>query len=94
MSQWSDAELASALRALPTPEPPPVEALLARAFPEGARTTGAAPPFAFAAAALAAASLPVWLPASPEAHAWNEGVARRGVEVSTALLAHFTPEDS
>ena len=94
MSQWSDQDLVSALRNLPTPEPPPVEGLLERAFPEEAPTAGGLPAFALAAAVLATASLPVWLPASPQAHAWREGLAQRGVELSTGLLARLDTEDS
>jgi len=89
---WSDAELTEALRALPTPAPPPADLLLARAFPEDT-APARLPALAYAAAALAVASLPVWLPGSRAAHLWHEGVVRRGVELTGAVLDHYDPED-
>ena len=90
MSPWSDEDLARALGELPTPAPPPVEALLARAFPPGASVDRRhLPAFVLATATVAASSLPILLPANEESRAWAEGLSRRGIELSTALIERF-----
>jgi hypothetical protein len=97
MSPLSDDELIGALRRRPVPVPPPVDGLLARAFPEpapGSPTPARRhlPAPAFAAAALLAAALPLVLPTSDATRAWGDGLARRGLEFSTAVLEHFGKE--
>ncbi|MDA1265291.1 MAG: hypothetical protein O2816_09465 [Planctomycetota bacterium] len=75
-----------ALRSLPTPSPPPVEQLLARAFPDGLVRRPRVSVAVLAAASISTASLPLILPGSQQAHVWGEGLVRRGEQWSSAVV--------